>query len=232
MPIFSGEKRENKMKTNKKTAKRILIIGACIILFSLISHGASALFKMNEVRDYVSSFGSYTPLILLVMIIVTSSIGFVFMVPVAVSAFILDIYSAFFISILGLLIGAIVSFFIARGIGRDYVERKYIHKIKSLEHFDEHLKKRGFITVLILRLILLVPYEIINIASGLSRVNVSSYFFGTLLGIIPGTILTIYFVSTTSHLMSKEFIFAAILLGIFSLLPLLSEKVRKVIFID
>jgi uncharacterized membrane protein YdjX (TVP38/TMEM64 family) len=135
-----------------------------------------------------------------------------------------------FISILGLIIGAIISFMIVRYLARDYVEKKWIHKIKKLEHFDEHLTKRGFITVLLLRLICFIPYELTNIIAGLSRVSFRSYLLGTIIGIIPGTILTIYFIKTTNNLHSFQFILAITLFTVFAMLPLFSKKVRKFLF--
>ena len=169
------------------------------------------------------------PYILLVMIIISSSIGFIFGIPVAVAALMLDFYPAFLISIIGLTIGAMISFGLARVLGRDYMEKHFIHKIKRLEHYDEHLKKRGFITVFILRVIYFVPYELINIASGFSRVSVFQYALGTFFGIMPGTLLTLYFIKSTNNLHSFQFAVITAIFTAFCLLPLLSKRVRRII---
>jgi uncharacterized membrane protein YdjX (TVP38/TMEM64 family) len=52
-------------------------------------------------------------------------------VPVILASLLLNNYTAFLISVLGLTIGAAFSFFLARSIARDYVERKFIDKIKE-----------------------------------------------------------------------------------------------------
>ncbi|MEK6885363.1 MAG: TVP38/TMEM64 family protein [Nanoarchaeota archaeon] len=212
----------------KETAIGLLII---IILFSFIIHSfAQHNFDLNNLKDYINSFGIWTPLILLLIIIITSSIGLIFSIPVAIAALLLGIYGAFFISIIGLTIGAAISFIIARYLGRDYLEKKYIHKIKKLDEYDKKLQKNGFLVIFYLRLISLVPYELINIFAGLSRVKFSTFIFATLLGIIPGTMITIYLVDSTKNLFSLQFNLAILVHIIFFLIPLLSKRVRHFVF--
>ncbi len=187
-------------------------------------------FSIVELKDYVQIYGNWVPFVLLVIIVISSSVGFVFTIPVAAAALILDMYSAFIISIVGLTLGALISFLIARYIGRDYVEKRFIHKRKKLEHYDEHLEKKGFLTVFFLRLIAFIPYEIVNIVAGLSRIHIVPYMLGTLVGIMPGVLITIYFVRSTNNAGSAQFIIATVLLSLFSLIPLLSKRVRKIIF--
>jgi uncharacterized membrane protein YdjX (TVP38/TMEM64 family) len=215
------------LSKEKKIIIFVVLIIAAIVLLTRLIEGS---FSLAELKEIINSFGPWVPFVLLIIIIVTSSVGFVFMIPVALSALVLNIYVAFLISILGLTIGAAISFFLARGIGRDYVERKFIRKIKVLKRYDEHLRNRGFLTICFLRLIMLIPYELINIAAGLSRIGFLQYISGTLVGIIPGTMLTIYFVRSTNNVMSLQFILALLLMTVFAILPLLSRKIRDVVF--
>ena len=213
----------------KKETLIVLIV--LIILFAIIFHDfAQNQFDWHKFKDYINSFGIWTPLILLFIIIITSSIGFVFTIPVAISALLLGIYGAFFISIIGLTIGASISFFLARYLGRDYLEKKYIHKIHKLEEYDVHLKKSGFLITFYLRLLSLIPYELVNILGGLSRIEFKPFFWGTFLGIMPGTLITIYLVNSTKNILSVKFSFAMLVFIGFTLLPLLSKKLRLMIF--
>ncbi len=212
---------------NKKLLRNIVLF---IIILSALAYIIQHLIDIAAFKNYVNSSGMWAPFLLLIIIIITSSIGLVFTIPVAISALILNPYPAFVISILGLTIGASISFLVARKFGRRYVEKKYIDKHLVLKRYDYHLRKKGFLTIFYLRLISLIPYELINILAGLSRIAFAPYFFGTLLGIIPGIVLMILVVKNTNDVTSIQFFLSAIMLTLFSLIPLLSKKLRKIIF--
>ena len=218
---------QNEKKILGVSVSEILVaIFLLIFIFSMIISKKDIL----AFKDYINSFGRLVPLILLIVIIIASSIGFIFPIPVAIASLLLGFYDAFLISILGLTIGAYVSFMTSRRFGREYIERKFVHRIKKLEHFDDNLRKNGLITVFFLRLVSLIPYELINVFAGFSEVSSPAFLCGTLLGIIPGTFLTVYLVQSTNDISSLHFILASLLMTLFSILPLLSKKVRKVIF--
>lgn len=210
---------------------KVLLVALILICFiAVFSYFSFHNFNIQEVRDNLKSFGSFVPLVIFIMIIITSSLGFIFLIPVAVAALVLDIYSAFFISILGLTIGAMISFTIARYLGKDYVEKHLINRVKRLKHYDNSLRKNGFVTIFFLRLATLVPYELINIFAGFSEMDSASFFFGTLLGIIPGTLLTIYLIKSTNYTDPADLLTSAVIMTVFSLLPLLSKNIKKILF--
>ena len=215
---------------DKEKRKDSMYMIAFILLIGIVSYAFTHSVGLQDFKNYINSFGKLVPIVLLIIIVVSSSIGFIFAVPVAAAALVLDFYSAFAISVIGLTIGALISFWVSRTLGRDYIERKIIHRIKWLEHYDEHLEKRGFLTVLFLRLITLMPFEIVNIAAGFSRVSTPAYFFGTLLGIIPGILITIFSVRSTNNLESIQFVTSIVIWTAFAILPLLSKRVRKIVF--
>ncbi|MFA6022569.1 MAG: VTT domain-containing protein [Candidatus Pacearchaeota archaeon] len=210
--------------------KLILIVMVISIISIFIIRFIESNFDINKISDYIGNFGYFGPLILLIMIIIASSIGFIFTIPVAVAALLLNFYWAVAISCIGLVIGAIISFYIARHFGRDFIQKKFIEKTDKLREYNNKLEKHGFLTVLFLRLISsLIPYEVINIASGFSKVKFRDYLFATVIGIIPGVIITVYFIKSVENLWSMHFFIATILMTGFSLLPLLSKKVRKTV---
>jgi uncharacterized membrane protein YdjX (TVP38/TMEM64 family) len=203
----------------------LLILGLFVLVY-LYSRG----YDINALRDYINSFGDYAALVLLGIIIVTSSIGFVSAIPVALAAFVFDIYLAFIISFLGLIAGAAISFLIARYLGRNYVERTLIEKIKLIKKYDERLEKGGLWTIFFFRMMYLIPYELINIAGGLSRIDFRKFMLGTAFGIIPTIAITIYFVKTTNHYPSIQFFVALVVMALFAVLPLFSRRIRHIVF--
>ncbi|MBH0110088.1 TVP38/TMEM64 family protein [Salinibacterium sp. NG22] len=86
--------------------------------------------------------------------------------------------------LVGAVIGAALSFWIGRLLGRDAVEQYTGGKVRAV---DEMLQKRGLLSMIALRLIPLIPFTVINYAAGLTAVRVRDYMIGTAVGIIPGT---------------------------------------------
>lgn len=85
----------------------------------------------------------------------------------------------------GATIGAVAAFYLGRLLGRDAVT----HFTGSrLETVDAFLDRRGFVAVLVVRLIPLVPYTAFNYLSGLTRLRPLTYAGATMVGIIPGVV--------------------------------------------
>lgn len=87
------------------------------------------------------------------------------------------------LTVVGATIGATAAFFIGRRLGREEVERIAGRRIGAV---DAWLERRGFLAVLYLRLIPVVPFGAFNYAAGVTGVTGRDYVLGTALGIIPG----------------------------------------------
>ncbi len=123
-------------------------------------------------------------------------------------------------------ISANAEFFIARYFARQAMEKLIKGKILNL---DESIAKHGFLTVLLIRLIPNVAWDIQNLALGITKVKFRDYFLATLIGIIPGSFALVYFGASIINVLTdpKNFwmIIAAIL--IFAGIYLLQRYLRK-----
>ena len=81
------------------------------------------------------------------------------------------------------ILAAVLSFGFSRTIGRKLVEQKLAGKWESL---DREMYQGGFFYMFAIRLLPLIPYGIVNFAAGLTSIKFRDYFFGTLLGTVPG----------------------------------------------
>lgn len=88
-------------------------------------------------------------------------------------------------------LGASLAFFAARYLGRDFIQG-FLQSGK-LADFDRQIKEAGFKTIFRLRLIPVIPFNGLNFGAGLSSVKYQDYFFGSLLGMLPGTFIYTYF---------------------------------------
>lgn len=74
------------------------------------------------------------------------------------------------------------------------------------------LEDEGFLTLLLMRLVPIVPYNVLNYAAGLARIRPRDYFAATFIGTIPGIFIFTYLASAiTSGLVSPRDAFIRIL---------------------
>jgi len=91
---------------------------------------------------------------------------------------------------IGANLGASGAFLLARVLGRDGVERIFGNRVRGLERATREF---GFLGLLALRLVPLVPFNVLNVGSGLTRLRWREYLVATMLGILPGTLVYTFF---------------------------------------
>jgi uncharacterized membrane protein YdjX (TVP38/TMEM64 family) len=89
------------------------------------------------------------------------------------------------LSLAGALVGAIVSFGVGRLLGREVVDRLIRGRLARV---DALLADHGLSAVLTVRLVPVMPFIVINYASGLSGVRFRHYVLGSALGMVPGSL--------------------------------------------
>ena len=97
------------------------------------------------------------------------------------------------VSVIGNVLGATLAFLLARYLLKDFVQNKILKKYPKINEYEDKLFKKGFHTVFFLRLIPAFPFNALNFVLGVTEVKFKDYFFGTLIGIIPGTFAFVYF---------------------------------------
>jgi uncharacterized membrane protein YdjX (TVP38/TMEM64 family) len=90
-------------------------------------------------------------------------------------------------SSIGCLAGAVVTYAIGYFLGQDFVQKMVGAKWKRVE---EKIGQTGIIAVATLRLLPVAPFSVVNIVSGAFKVPPRDYLVGSLLGLVPGIIVT------------------------------------------
>ncbi|MCM8794210.1 MAG: TVP38/TMEM64 family protein [Candidatus Omnitrophica bacterium] len=126
----------------------------------------------------------------------------------------------------GAMIGTSATFYISRRVGREFVEKRLAGKFKSL---DERLRRNGFATVLFFRVIPLVPYEVLNYTAGLSNVSFKDYWWGTLIGLLPGVAAAVFFGDSLANIKKDPamFLVAVGALALLFAVPVIYLKLKK-----
>lgn len=126
--------------------------------------------------------------------------------------------------------GATLAFLAARYLLRDWVERQFGNRLAPIQ---EGFAKNAFSYLMTLRLIPIFPFFIVNLVSGLTRVNVGAYVLATALGIIPGSFVyanagrQLGSINSLGEIASPRVLGAFALLGLLSLVPILYKKFSK-----
>ena len=159
--------------------------------------------------EFIQSFGVFAPIIYVLMFALLP----VFFFPVPILAVAGGVAFGFVEGSLLTFLGASIMFVISRRYGRDWVRNYLARKMKPEQHerifgvSDEKL----MMSLVILRLIPLVPYNMINYAYGLTNISLTKYMIASVLGIVPGTIVFLNFGATATNIYSKEFLIASAL---------------------
>jgi uncharacterized membrane protein YdjX (TVP38/TMEM64 family) len=125
-------------------------------------------------------------------------------------------------------IGANAAFGIARGLGRDGIERLLRGRLQGVDHATA---AHGFWGLLVLRLVPLVPFNALNFGSGLTAMRWRDYALATVIGILPGTLVYVFFADAlvlgsteaSAAARTRLFIAGALFLAL-SLFPLLARR--------
>jgi len=205
-----------------KFAGLLMFIVICIVLFQWTDLRRYA--KPEEIRAAIQSVGFLAPLLYLLIY----SIAPVFFVP----GWIITIAGGLafgplwgtVLTVVGATIGATLAFFVGRFLGRGFVTRLLKEKFKSVASLDEKAASRGFEVVFFLRLIPLVPFNVLDYMAGISKIGARDYILGTFLGIIPGTFAYVFLGSTLTQIKSWRFALAVGLLILLSLIPILYKR--------
>ena len=91
---------------------------------------------------------------------------------------------AFLLNWIGTVGTGVFSFAVARFIARDWVQKRLPGRVRR---FDDRLHSRGFVTVLLLRLVFYTT-PTVQYALGVSRVKIGPFILGTILGVAPFTL--------------------------------------------
>lgn len=95
--------------------------------------------------------------------------------------------------------GAVLALLVGRYLMRGWVESK-IAGSERFRAIDEAVGREGAKIVFLTRLSPIFPFNLLNYAYGLTRVGVFPYFLASWIGMLPGTVMYVYFGSAAANL--------------------------------
>ncbi len=122
-------------------------------------------------------------------------------------------------------IGATLACFVSRFLLRDWVQSKIGERIGKI---NEGLEREGKFYLFTLRLVPIFPFWMINLAMGLTKIPLRTFYWVSQVGMLPGTVVYVNAgrelarIESLGDIMSLRLIVSFALLGIF---PLVAKKV-------
>lgn len=140
--------------------------------------------SQQEVRSVVERSGVAAPVVFVLLYVVFT----VLLVPGAIvtiaGGVLFGTWLGTALALVGASLGAVAAFLIARRLGREQVARIAGERMGRL---DDWLERRGLLAFLYLRLIPVVPFNVLNYVAGVTGSRFRDYTIGTVVGIVPGT---------------------------------------------
>lgn len=127
------------------------------------------------------------------------------------------------VSFAGALLGATGAFAIARRTARASLEQVQGERVARVQ---QRLREHGLLSIVALRLVPLVPFNVLNYLAGASAIRARDYVAGTAVGIIPGAIAFATLGGSIDEPGSPAFIAAAALVVALTLTGALAARRR------
>ena len=197
----------------KKNKQKILKIALGILFLAIILVVIYKIYSLNlgseEIKNYVQGFGKIGPLVYIIMFSLVPLTLFPDSVLAIAGGLIFGLFKGYIYTTIGALIGGTISFYISRYWGREVVKKLTKEKLDKVE---EMINNRGFIIIFILRLIPLLPYDVISYGAGLTAVKYKDFLLATLFGTIPGILVFTNLGAQTVNIGSSSFYISVALL--------------------
>jgi len=183
-------------------------------------------FNRKNFEAFIGGFGPWAPLAYGAIYVISAPIPFLAPVLSAVGGLLFGIVWGTCLVLIVATGSAFVPFYMARQLGRDWVESKLEGK-KLDEIYQQSAGSRGFVFVMLMRLIPVLPWEVQNYVVGLTKVSPLTFIAGTMLGIIPGSFSLVFLGAAATDPTSWQFVAAVALKIVTALIPVVAIYVRS-----
>lgn len=190
--------------------KFLLLMGLIVVaLVALLFTPISAYFTEQGLMELLASVRSvwWTPLIVIGLLIVASPVGMP-TTPLLLGGAAFGVWEGSFYNTIGLILGASLSYELARFLGRDFVLAVTGDRIRGIER---RFQRFAFWPLVQLNFMPL-PFPVLNFGAALSGVPRPLFLAAMTVGLIPSTVLHTFFMH---ELVSADWDTRGVLLGLY-----------------
>ena len=174
--------------------KSIKLIALCMIIIAVIA--AVTLLPVKDwlvkVLQWTQILGVWAPVFVVGFYIVASILFLPGSVLTLGTGFVFKLLVGTIIVSIGSTLGACAAFLVGRTIGRRWISEK-VAANEKFAAIDNAVAGHGFKIVLLIRLSPVFPFNLLNYAFGLTKVSFGKYALASWIGMLPATIMYVYF---------------------------------------
>lgn len=144
--------------------------------------------------------------------------------------FLFDLPLAIGIIVISATLGGCVTFLGVRYFFGNALQKKYA---EELESFNQEIAKNGIFYLLSLRVSLIIPFFIVNVLAGLTKISLVSFILTTFIGISPASAVFAYTgkklqtVQSIKEIFTIPLIAAFLILALLALVPVMMKRRKK-----
>lgn len=169
------------------------------------------------IAAWLNSQGSLGPMLLLLLMVLAVVVGPIPTLPVTAAAGLaFGLAQGVLLSIAGAMVGALIAFYLARLLGREALRAK----LPTNPLFGHQGSQRLlFLTVMVTRLVPIFSFALVSYAAGVTAISVGRYTAGTLIGMLPMSLVFASLGQTFELHPLLSILAAVVILTIMTLLP-------------
>jgi len=192
---------EQQLSANERRGRRVTfaILGYKTVLWGLIIAGVITGTVLLPVKDWLigalewtQGLGIWGPVFVVAFYVVAC----VFLLPGSIltlgAGFLFKLVGGVITVSIGSTLGACAAFWVGRTVARNWIADK-VAENEKFAAIDEAVAHQGFKIVLLTRLSPVFPFNLLNYAFGLTNISFWKYVLGSWIGMIPGTLMYVYF---------------------------------------
>jgi uncharacterized membrane protein YdjX (TVP38/TMEM64 family) len=179
---------------------RVKALLKLLVLIALLAAAAYAV-RASPLRDAFTPQGAsrwlttlrelpWAPVAFVAVYTIAAALDFSGLVLTLAGGALFGFWRGALLNLIGANLGASAAFGIARLLGRDGLQALLGSRLAGL---DRLAQQAGFAWLLRVRLIPVIPFNIVNFAAGLTAMPWRTYAAATALGIVPGTLVYTFF---------------------------------------
>ena len=174
----------------RATINRLLVL-AGIVVFAILFRALPVTDWLEQLARLNEQYPVAVPVAYVVAVTIATVALFPGWISMMLGGLLFGLLPGLPFALLGITAGAFGAFLAGRALGRTWVEQRMGDNLK-LQALDEAVNAQSFYIVFLTRFAIVLPFNVLNYAFGLTRVSAVTYVAATALGMVPAVLLYVY----------------------------------------
>lgn len=202
--------------------KRLLLAGFTLWILLLLSgimflpSGFREKLSLPHIKALIESVGVMAPIVFIGICILRGVTFLPCGILSALGGMVFGKLRGTIYTLVGLSAGSVLTFYLAREIGRDWVKRILRHRYDT---YEGYISRDFPYSIFLMRVVPILPYDAVSCIAGVSGVRVGKFMSDTLAGSIPGVFIYVYFGDSVRSMSLKRVVFSFSIIMIFAVIP-------------